>query len=284
MNKEYVLVNFNMASKLYIDMIKINRKLEKIDELKIELDRDNEKVGLYEVVRFLNRENVILIDSKRWLSLLLKLLYENKHYDNFKFRYYDLGIDNKNMCILDRVKNIGIDNISFDRKIFRGLNYPKYLCDIKINNNKYYGYIVDISSNKYISYYAGLKEINSEYFNIDEIKMLKKYGCKIIMNVMYLSDESLSFVDYFFVLASINSSKVTKECNKLIKGIENFINYYNNGIKLKLILWGNLDKLLEQYKIIDKDILYSFIEKIILVKEPWDYFTKEDLLLLDKDR
>ena len=274
MNKEYVLMNFNMDNLLCIDMLLVDGRLNNMNKLRIEVDN---KDKLYELIRFCNEKNVILNNSCKWLVLILRLLYENRVYDNFKFRYFDLGLDDENIKIIDKVNDIGIENISFDRMIFRGLGYPKYLCDIKILDEKYYGYIVDMCDDKYVSYYACVKELKGEYFNLDEIKMLRKRGAKVIMNVMYFSEKSLLFVDYYFVLACKNTSKVTKGCNKLISGIENYVNYYEDRVKGKILLWGNLDMLRMQYDIINKDILGKFMKMIVLVKEPWDYFNIDDL-------
>ena len=301
---------------ILIDSLKVDKNMNKIDEFRVNIKSKEE---IIKFIEFCGNSKIIIYNAKDRLSFLLKSLYKNNIISNFKFKYidiidllkknddvnyeltlsniknyYNIFIDDDNKCILDIVKNYLIENNianlddlfltqPFHGKIFRGLNYPKYLCDVKVEDNKYYGYIVDFSNDKYVSYYACLKELNGEYFSLDEIEMLKKCGAKVIMNVMYLCDESLSFVDYYSILA-VDDTKVTKNCYKLLCGIDRFMEYYRSGKKIKLILWGSLDKLFLQYEIIDRDKLESLVSCISLVKEPWDYFTRKDLLVLDKDR
>ena len=178
----------------------------------------------------------------------------------FNKRYSSYPTFNTPDAIASALKNTGFDIIS------------------TINNHTF-----DKGSHGFDRTLSVLKELNFEYFSLDEIEMLKMYGTKVIMNVMYLCEESLSFVDYYSIQA-VGDTKVTKNCYKLIAGIDRFMEYYRSGKKIKLILWGSIDKLFLQYEIIDRDKLESLVSCISLVKKPWDYYTDGDLLVLDKDR
>jgi len=270
----------------------------------------SEKDAIIEFIDFCSDSNIITHNAKFELSFILKALYKNRITDTFKFKYIDIKkifkkekmtwsnlkdqfqLNNENDIdnILDilkiHFKDKKIDNLDdlfflqpFHGQIFRGLNYPKYLCDIQIEDNKYFGYIVDLSKDKYVSYYSFLKELNNEYFNFDEIMRLKKMGAIVIMNVHQLTTESLSFTDYYSILAHKNS-KVTKDCNKLIEGITKYIEYKRNNKKIKLVLWGSVDLLKEEYEIIEETILKEFISYIDIIKEPWSFWKKEELHML----
>lgn len=274
-----------------------------------------EKEALIDFINFCSDSNVITHNAKFELSFILKALYKNGINDTFKFKYIDIkkifkkkeseigkftwtnikkyfnlnkenDIDNIIDIINIYFKEKGIDNLndlffiqSFHRQLFRGLNYPKYLCDVLIDENKYFGYIVDMSLDKYISYYAFLKELNNEYFSLDEILKLKSIGAIVIMNVYQLCTESLKFTDYYSVLAHDNN-KVTKDCHDLINGISKYIEYKKCNEKLKLVLWGNIEQLRKTYKVVNENILEEFISYIDVIKEPWSFWKKEELSVL----
>lgn len=272
----------------------------------------NEKEALTDFINFCKDSNVITHNAKFELSFLLKALYKNGIKEKFKFKYIDIkklfkeketeigklkwtnikkyfnlekenDIDNILDIIKIYFKEKSIDNLKdlffiqpFHGQVFRGLNYPKYLCDILIDNNRYFGYIVDFSLDKYISYYSFLKELNNEYFTLDEILKLKSEGALVIMNVYQLNNESLMFTDYYSVLAH-DDVEVTKDCANLINGINKYIDYKKNNEKIKLILWGSIEQLRKNYKSLDDHILEEFIKCIDIVKEPWSFFKKEDV-------
>lgn len=266
-----------------------------------------EKEALMDFINFCNDSNVITHNAKFELSFILKALYKNEIKDTFKLKYIDikkilkekekkigklkwtnikkyfkLNKENDIENILDIIdiylKEKGINNLKelfliqpFCGQVFRGLNYPKYLCDILIDDRKYFGYIVDLNLDKHVSYYSFLKELNCEYFSIDEITKLKSEGALVIMNVYELNDESITFTDYYSVLAH-DDRKVTEDCYDLINGISKYIEYKKNNKKLKLVLWGNIEMLRETYKVINKEVLEEFISYIDIIKEPWDFW------------
>ena len=86
--------------------------------------------------------------------------------------YLEEYLENNNMNTLEEL----FLSMPFHGRVFRGLNYPKYLCDIKINNNIYYGYIIDPTSDKYISYYSFLRELNGVYFSFEDLTRLRTMG------------------------------------------------------------------------------------------------------------
>jgi len=301
MNKNYIILDIkiekgnNNEKIIFINAVKVDRKMNKFDKIELRVS-DKDKTNIIKIINFCKDSNIIVYNSKQVLVSLLKILYKNKIYDDFKFKYIDL----KNILTDKKIKDklVNADNIyelikgylnknnisNLDEllflqpnhgHLFRGLNYPKYLCDIKTKNNKYYGYIVDFSKDKYISYYSCLKELKGEYFNINEINMLKGLGAKIIMNVGYLCEEMLLITNCYSIKAH-NCCKINYECSKLLK---EYIKYKKQK-SLKLILWGNIDALKENYEIVNKRLINKFIKLIDIIKEPWDYWTEKELELI----
>ena len=277
MNKDYLIIQINNST---IESIKLNKDLKIINKLKT--------TNINKFVEYSKNTNIIIYDKKIELISLLKLLYKNKIY-NYKFKYIELKDKiNKQNSILNIYnelnkyllnKNINdLDELLYKEinhgRLFRGLNYSKYLCDIKINNNKYYGYIIDLSKDKYVSYYALLKELNEEYFTADEINNLKNKSGIIILNICYIREETLSLTNFY----SIQETTINNNINeRIINGIKLYLRYKENNKELKLILWGKLNYLKENYKTLNKNILNKFINNINLIKEPWDYFIEGEL-------
>ena len=168
MNKDYIILDINDN---IIEAIKTDKLMNTIDETKLNL-KEAKKINIIKFINYCKNCNVIINNSKDKLSYLLKLLYENKIYDSFKFKYIDiksieLNKDYNKFALgnINLINNYLVNNLDnfFNKykkyaRVFRGLNYSKYLCDIKTETNKYYGYIVDFSSDKYVSYYSVLKE------------------------------------------------------------------------------------------------------------------------------
>ena len=277
MNKDYLIIQINNST---IESIKLNKDLKIISKLKT--------TNINKFIEYSKNTNIIIYDKKIELISLLKLLYKNKIY-NYKFKYIELKDKiNKQNSILNIYnelnkyllnKNINdLDELLYKEinygRLFRGLNYSKYLCDIKINNNKYYGYIIDLSKDKYVSYYALLKELNEEYFTADEINNLKNKSGIIILNICYIREETLSLTNFY----SIQETTITNNISeRIINGIKLYLKYKENNKELKLILWGKLNYLKENYKTLNKNILNKFINNINLIKEPWDYFIEGEL-------
>lgn len=277
MNKDYLIIQINNST---IESIKLNKDLKIISKLKT--------TNVNKFIEYSKNTNIIIYDKKIELISLLKLLYKNKIY-NYKFKYIELKdkINKQNNIIniyneLNKYllnKNINdLDELLYKEinhgRLFRGLNYSKYLCDIKINNNKYYGYIIDLSKDKYISYYALLKELNEEYYTADEINNLKNKSGIIILNICYIREETLSLTNFY----SIQETTINNNINeRIINGIKLYLKYKENNKELKLILWGKLNYLKENYKTLNKNILNKFINSINLIKEPWDYFIEGEL-------
>ena len=277
MNKDYLIIQINNST---IESIKLNKDLKIISKLKT--------TNINKFIEYSKNTNIIIYDKKIELISLLKLLYKNKIY-NYKFKYIELKDKiNKQNSILNIYnelnkyllnKNINdLDELLYKEinhgRLFRGLNYSKYLCDIKINNNKYYGYIIDLSKDKYVSYYALLKELNEEYFTADEINNLKNKSGIIILNICYIREETLSLTNFY----SIQETTITNNISeRIINGIKLYLRYKENNKELKLILWGKLNYLKENYKTLNKTILNKFINNINLIKEPWDYFIEGEL-------
>lgn len=277
MNKDYLIIQINNST---IESIKLNKDLKIINKLKT--------TNINKFIEYSKNTNIIIYDKKIELISLLKLIYKNKIY-NYKFKYIELKdkINKQNNIIniyneLNKYllnKNINdLDELLYKEinhgRLFRGLNYSKYLCDIKINNNKYYGYIIDLSKDKYVSYYALLKELNEEYFTADEINNLKNKSGIIILNICYIREETLSLTNFY----SIQETTITNNISeRIINGIKLYLRYKENNKELKLILWGKLNYLKENYKTLNKNILNKFINNINLIKEPWDYFIEGEL-------
>ena len=277
MNKDYLIIQINNST---IESIKLNKDLKIISKLKT--------TNINKFIEYSKNTNIIIYDKKIELISLLKLLYKNKIY-NYKFKYIELKDKiNKQNSILNIYnelnkyllnKNINdLDELLYKEinhgRLFRGLNYSKYLCDIKINNNKYYGYIIDLSKDKYVSYYALLKELNEEYFTADEINNLKNKSGIIILNICYIREDTLSLTNFY----SIQETTITNNISeRIINGIKLYLKYKENNKELKLILWGKLNYLKENYKTLNKKILNKFINNINLIKEPWDYFIEGEL-------
>lgn len=277
MNKDYLIIQINNST---IESIKLNKDLKIISKLKT--------TNINKFIEYSKNTNIIIYDKKIELISLLKLLYKNKIY-NYKFKYIELKDKiNKQNSILNIYnelnkyllnKNINdLDELLYKEinhgRLFRGLNYSKYLCDIKINNNKYYGYIIDLSKDKYVSYYALLKELNEEYFTADEINNLKNKSGIIILNICYIREDTLSLTNFY----SIQETTITNNISeRIINGIKLYLRYKENNKELKLILWGKLNYLKENYKTLNKNILNKFINNINLIKEPWDYFIEGEL-------
>lgn len=277
MNKDYLIIQINNST---IESIKLNKDLKIINKLKT--------TNINKFIEYSKNTNIIIYDKKIELISLLKLIYKNKIY-NYKFKYIELKdkINKQNNIIniyneLNKYllnKNINdLDELLYKEinhgRLFRGLNYSKYLCDIKINNNKYYGYIIDLSKDKYVSYYALLKELNEEYFTADEINNLKNKSGIIILNICYIREDTLSLTNFY----SIQETTITNNISeRIINGIKLYLRYKENNKELKLILWGKLNYLKENYKTLNKNILNKFINNINLIKEPWDYFIEGEL-------
>ena len=303
MNKDYVIVNIKTNGEfdrdndkhiLFIEAIKLKNDLNVVDKLEIS-NKTNEKDKIIEFINFCTYSNLITYNSKHTLSFILKALYKNKITDNIRFKYIDLkdvieesqDILNTLNYLKEYLKNNNINTLEelflsmpFHGRVFRGLNYPKYLCDIKINNNKYYGYIIDPTSDKYISYYSFLRELNGEYFSIEDITRLRTMGAKIILNISYLCDESLTFTDCYSIQA-VKENIVTKDSYRLIDKINYFVNNKEKYNNIKLVLWGRIDILKNTYKIIDKKILKELISSINIIKEPWEKWTDTDINILE---
>lgn len=295
MNKEYIILEIKKTKQnILIEAIKVYNNLNKVNKFKKNI-KENDIEQIKKFIDFCKNSKIITNNSKEGLSILLELLYKNNITCDIRFKYIDvndLKININNNELLEFVNkyliNNNITNLNdlflsrqFKGKIFRGLNYPKYLCDVIVNDNKYYGYIIDNSSDKYVSYYSGLKELKGEYFSLEEINKLKEHNAKIIMNISYLCKESLTFTDYYSVQA-VEDNKVTSDCKKLINGINNFVNNEEYKNNIKLILWGDIDTFYKDYKILDKEILDKLKEKFKIIKKPWDYFTNDEINILDK--
>lgn len=277
MNKDYLIIQINNST---IESIKLNKDLKIINKLKT--------TNINKFIEYSKNTNIIIYDKKIELISLLKLLYKNKIY-NYKFKYIELKDKiNKQNSILNIYnelnkyllnKNINnLDELLYKEinhgRLFRGLNYSKYLCDIKINNNKYYGYIIDLSKDKYVGYYALLKELNEEYYTADEINNLKNKSGIIILNICYIREETLPLTNFY----SIQETTITNNINeRIINGIKLYLKYKENNKELKLILWGKLNYIKENNKTLNKTILNKLINNINLIKEPWDYFIEGEL-------
>ena len=302
MSKNYIILDIktngdfepdNKSKITSIYALKIDNNMNNLDYVQFDI-KSNEKENIKYFIKFCSNSNIIIYNAKNTLSFILKMLYQNKIYDDFRFKYIDIinifkDDINKTFGDVYNIKKIlrnyltknNIDNLDKllclqpnHGLIFRGLNYPKYLCDVMIDNNKYYGYIVDLSDNKYISYYSCLKEINSEYFNIDEIKMLRSLGAIIIINVMYLCEEVLMITDYYSIIIG-NNYEISGECKNFLDSINKYIEYKKNNKKLKLVLWGSITKLEEIYNSFDIKFRNYYSQFIDTIKEPWDYWDKE---------
>ena len=302
MNKDYVIVNIKTNGKFnrdddkyitYIEAVKLSNNLKVID--KIEITNKKEKDPIEEFINFCTNSKLITYNSKYLLSFILKALYKNKITNNITFKYIDLiniikeetNITNTINSLKEYLRENNINNLEelfltmpFHGKTFRGLNYSKYLCDIKINNNKYYGYIIDPTSDKYISYYSFLRELNSEYFSIEDINKLKSLGAKIILNISYLCEESLSITDCYSIQA-VKDNIVTNASYRLIEKINYFVNNKEKYNNIKLVLWGSINVLEETYKIIDREILKELISSINIIKSPWEKWTAYDINILE---
>ena len=286
----------------------------KLSENNVNNKIKTEQEVILEFVDFIKDSKIITYKQEYTLSFLLKSLYKNQITKSITFKYHDIfdlfkSIENINLdtiknnyhikdkdipnTIINIVKKYlqenNLDNLNdlfltlpFHGKTFRGLNYPKYLCDIHTNNKKYYGYIVDYSIDKYISYYSYLKELNKEYFTLEEINMIRSKQAKIIMNLSYLNELSLLFTDYYSVQAVNIDNLVTANCKGLINGINTFLDYQSQGKNIKLVLWGTTQNLKKQYNILGNDNLNKLISFINIIKEPWDYWYEEDLTILNK--
>lgn len=295
MNKEYIILEIKKTKQnILIEAIKVDNTLNKVNKFKKNI-KENDIEQIKKFIDFCKKSKIITNNSKEGLSILLELLYKNNITCDIRFKYIDvndLKININNNELLKFVNkyliNNNITNLNdlflsrqFKGKIFRGLNYPKYLCDVIVNDNKYYGYIIDNSSDKYVSYYSVLKELKGEYFSLEEINKLKEHNAKIIMNISYLCEESLTFTDYYSV-QTVEDNKVTSDCKKLINGINNFVNNEEYKNNIKLILWGDIDTFYKDYEILDKEILDKLKEKFKIIKKPWDYFTNDEINILDK--
>lgn len=320
-NGEFNIENNNQitaveAIKLDVNLNKIdefNSRI-KLSENNVNNKIKNKQEVILEFIDFIKDSKIITYNQEYTLSFLLKSLYKNQITKSITFKYLDIfdlfkSIENINLDTIKnnyhiKDKNIpntiiniikkylqenNLDNLNdlfltqpFHGKTFRGLNYPKYLCNLHTNNKKYYGYIVDYSIDKYISYYVALKELNKESFVLEEINMLKEKQAKIIMNLSYLNDESLLFTDYYSVQAVNVDNKVTANCKGLINGIKTFLDYKNQDKDIKLILWGTIENLKEQYFILGNDTLNKLISSIDIIKEPWDFWNEDDLTILSK--
>jgi len=289
----------NEVKIISISAIKTDKKLNKISEISLDMT-GNEKSNIMKFINFCNDSNIIVYNANKTLSFILKMLYKNKVYNNFVFKYIDIKNFDKykyNLTLEDNLTNLydiyrlivnyldenNIDNLEDllfmqqnHGKIFRGLNYPKYLCDIKTEGKKYYGYIIDFSKDRYVSYYSCLKELNSEYFNITEAILMKNLGAKIIMNIGYLNDETLSITNYYSLLLT-DSDNISNYSNILLNKFNKYVKYKKDNKNLKLILWGNIDKLKETEQTIDCTLANNFTELIEVVKKPWDYFNVKEI-------
>ena len=303
MNKDYVIVNIKTNGEFdrddntqitLIEAIKLNNDLKVLDKIEIS-NKINEKDIIIEFINFCTNSNLITYNSNYTLSFILKALYKNKITNNIRFKYIDLkdiieeaqDIPNTLNYLKEYLENNNINTLEelflsmpFHGRVFRGLNYPKYLCDIKIDNSKFYGYIVDPTSDKYISYYSFLRELNGEYFSIEDITKLKSLGAKIILNISYLSEESLLFTDCYSIQA-VKENIVTKDSYRLIDKINHFINNKEKYNNVKLVLWGSIDVLKDTYMILDKNVLEEVISSINIIKGPWDKWTDTDINILE---
>lgn len=99
------------------------------------------------------------------------------------------------------------------------------------------------------------------------------------MNVYQLCEESLSFTDYYSLLAH-GEGIVTKDCYELINGISRYIEYKKLNEKVRLVLWGNIELLRKTYKFVNENILEKFISYIDIVKDPWSFWEKEELIVI----
>lgn len=264
MNNSYVILNIKPCFELLdrdiipIDLIKIDKKMNIIDKVQFNII-NSDKNKIMEFINFCKESVVIISNKRRTLSLVLDLLYKNKVYSRFNFKYINISGRQFNSSsdiynYLNEKKVDNLDELLFSELnhglIFRGITYPKYLCDVKVNNSKYYGYIIDLSKDKSVSYYSCLKEINGEYFNLDELKMLKEKGCVIIFNIGYLSEETLMITNYYSI--------VDDSCD-----VSDYQEYKKNNKDLRLVLWGKQTK--DNSNLID------------IVKEPWSYWNNDDI-------
>lgn len=302
MNKNYIILNIKSSGEfnpdnetkiISIESMKIDKKMKLIDEIKLDI---NEKSDVIEFINFCNNCNFIIYDAKKTLPFILKMLYKNNIYDKCIFKYIDIMnmIKDKKYYDVNKLDDIyiiiddylnknnmtNLDELLFNQQnhglIFRGLNYPKYLCDIKTTNNKYYGYIIDFTKDKYVSYYSCLKELKGDYFDINEIIMLKNLGAKVILNISYLCEEIMEITNYYSIQA-VHYYKITSKNDRLLKGINNYIKYKKENKNLKLILWGNIDILKENYDIVDKTLINEFIKLIDIIKEPWNNWSEKEI-------
>lgn len=259
----------------------------------------SENSVIKEFIAFCQDCNIITHNAKFELPFLLKALYKNQITNNFTFWYIDikdmlkkykvtkLTIDTYIEVIKNYLHDYSFDNLNdlfhdkrIHRLLFRGLNYPKYLCHVLVNDKKYYGYIIDFSKDKNVSYQATLKELKGEYFSTPELEKLKTAGAKVIMNFHYLNETSVSFIDYFFVQVH-DESKISIDYFDIIEGVKKFHKYNHDHKQLKVILWGNKRNLQLLYKYIRQQGLNEIVSAIVIMKEPWDYWTDEELKILE---
>lgn len=259
----------------------------------------SENSVIKEFITFCQDCNIITHNAKFELPFLLKALYKNQVTSNFTFWYIDikymlkknkvtkLTIDNYIEVIKNYLDDYSLNNLNdlfhdkrIHRLLFRGLNYPKYLCHVLEANKKYYGYIIDFSKDKNIGYHAALKELKGEYFTTPELEKLKRSGAKVIMNFHYLDETSISFIDCFFIQAH-DESKISADYFDIIEGVKKFDKCNHNQKQLKVILWGSESYLQLLYQHIKQQGLKEIVSAIVIMKEPWDYWTDEDLKILE---
>lgn len=273
---------------------KITEEVQKLTKISNEtLDKGvSLELALKRVKKFIDGCYIITFNSAFDLSFLLTAMYQTKidmtfwyidllkffrEHDTFKNKKISFNLEyNKYIKLMKKYIEINNTNLNELVKvrpknwnsIFRGINYSEYLGDYP----KYSFYLVDLTSDKYPSYLACLKEIRCENFTLEEIKNLKNnYNIKILVHITKINDETLKITNDYYIASYYNTiinpnEKWGKDYINELQKAGHYIKKHND---IEITCYNSLKELEEKTKFIDKSIMDIIKSKIVREKKKW---------------
>ena len=98
MSKNYIILDIktngdfepdNKSKITSIYALKIDNNMNNLDYVQFDI-KSNEKENIKYFIKFCSNSNIIISNAKNTLSFILKMLYQNKIYDDFRFKYIDI--------------------------------------------------------------------------------------------------------------------------------------------------------------------------------------------------
>lgn len=291
---------FSTYIKLRSKHLEITEEIKEITGITNELLEKygiDEKEALEEFLKFINDSILIMHNGKFEMTSIIKGIYNNNVKDH-EIYYFDLlrdlktlGVKKKSLKslreryqikeeddllatmaitkqILEEYKYSDLEEYNTKNKNrirFPGLISKNVRAWVRFtqgdtNDNRRLIEFIDESKDGKLSYIINYRSINMEMTTFVELIKYREMGAKVIDSIFYFDPSISSYIDYYKINSNI---KIEKEDTFLIERLEKAATDYLKDKKVKVICYGSIDTLKENYGIIDKKVLDKIISFIV---------------------